>query len=46
MPCTRVWKKPGELGSLFQLHLIGLHPGIPPLEGLPEFIVQHARAHL
>src|SRR5205809_7833878 len=42
----RVWKKPGELGSLFQLHLIGLHPGIPPLEGLSKFTIDHTRPRL
>ena len=42
----RVWKKAGELGRLFQFYLFGLHSRIPPLECLPEFIVEHARAYL
>jgi hypothetical protein len=41
-----VCQKAGELGRLFQLFPIALHSGIPPLECLPKFIVESARAHL
>ena len=43
---TGVYQKVGELGRQFHFLLVLLHTGIPPLECLPEFIVEHARTHL
>ena len=46
VPYPRVCKKAGELSSLLHFPLVAFQPRIPPLEGLPEFIVEYARAHL
>jgi hypothetical protein len=46
LPHEGVCQKAGELGCLLQLHFFPSHSGIPPLEGLPQFIVEYTRARL
>jgi alpha-ketoglutarate-dependent taurine dioxygenase len=41
-----VYQKAGELGCLLQLHRFVSHSRIPPLESLPQFIVEDACAYL
>ncbi len=39
-------KKRGRLGSFFLLHIFPVTVGIPAIEGLSQFFVEHFRPHL